>query len=85
MQHQNNAPVTWPGVRKYATWLKTTSLMLEQTPYLPVLAMCSLFSFPKISKNHQGTHLGDVQALERAMSMALKGVFEESFQGSVNA
>jgi len=41
--------------------------------------------FPKLKKDIKETHFGDAKAIKRAVTMKLKAIPEESFQGSINA
>jgi len=55
--------------------------VLEHHPYLPDLAPCNFFLFPKCKLVLRGQHLGDVTTIKSEITSLLKGLSEEEFQG----
>ena len=71
-----------------STWqylAKNNIPLLEQPLYSPGLASCDIFLFLKLKEVIKGTHFGDVEAIRRTVTMKLKAIPKESFQGSIDA
>ena len=59
--------------------------VLEQPHYLPDLAPCDFFLFPKLKGIIKGTRFEGVEAIKRAVTTELRGIPEESFQQCIEA
>ena len=59
--------------------------VLEQPPYLPDLAPCDFFLFPKLKGSIKGIRFEGVEAIKRAVTTELRGIPEESFQQCIEA
>ena len=48
--------------------------MLDQPPYLPDLAPCNFFLFPKLKSVIKGTHFPDLEAVKRAVKIEIRRI-----------
>ena len=59
--------------------------VLEQPPYLPDLAPCDFFLFPKLKGVIKGTRFQDSKAITTAVTKELRAIPMESFQKCIEA
>jgi len=82
--HHDNAPAhNALSVRQFLAEKNIT--VLEQPPYSPDLAPCDFFLFPKLKGVIKGTRFADVDAIKRAVTVELRRIPRESFQGCMDA
>ena len=71
------------SIRHYLA--KNNIPLVEQPPYSPNLASCDFFLLLKLKEVIKETPLGDVEAIKSGLTMKLKAIPKESFQGSTDA
>jgi len=82
--HHDNAPAHKAlSIRQFLA--EKNIAVLEQPPYSPDLAPCDFFLFPKLKGIIKGTRFEVVEAISRAVTTALRGIPEESFQQCIEA
>jgi transposase len=82
--HQDNAPAhNAISVRQFLA--KKQVLVLHHAPYLPDLAPCDLFLFPKLKHSLKGTHIQSIEDIQRKTMDLLKGFTQNDFQKCFNA
>jgi len=78
--HHDNAPAHSALIMR--EFLACNSItMLEHLPLLAGLTPCNFFLFPKCKLVLWGRHLGNVMMIKSEMTLLLKGLREEEFQG----
>jgi hypothetical protein len=64
--------------------VRNSITVMDHPPYLPDLAPCYFFLFPKCKLVLRGQHLGDVAMITAELTTLLKGLKEDDFQGCFN-
>ena len=71
--HHNNAPAhTALSIQKFL--VDKNIILLEQPSYLPDLAPCDFFLFPKVKNTIKGTHFSSTNAIKNAVMKELWGI-----------
>ena len=76
--HHDNAPAhTALNVRQFLASKQV--ICLEHPPYLPDLAPCDVWLFPKMKATLKGTHFASVEEIKTAVTRQLRDLKEEDF------
>ena len=82
--HHDNAPAhNALSIRQFLA--ENNIAVLEQPPYLPDLAPCDFFLFPKLKGVIKGTRFQDSKAITTAVTKELRAIPMESFQKCIEA
>ena len=82
--HHDNAPVH--NALSIQQFLAENNIaVLEQPPYLPDLAPCDFFLFPKLKGVIKGTRFQDSKAITTVVTKELRAIPMESFQKCIEA
>jgi len=76
--HHDNAPAH-SALIVHEFLGRNSITVLKHPPYLPDLAPCNFFLFPKCKLVLLGWHLGDVTMIKIEMTSLMKGLREEEF------
>jgi len=81
--HQDNAPAhSALSVKRFLA--KNRTPVLQHPPYLPDLAPCNFWLFPKLKSALKGTHFESVEAVKTKATEVLKTLQEKDFQHCFN-
>ena len=82
--HHDNAPAhNALSIRQFLA--ENNIAVLEQPPYLPDLAPCDFFLFPKLKGVIKGTRFQDSKAITTAVTKELRAIPMKSFQKCIEA
>ena len=82
--HHDNAPAhNALSIRQFLA--ENNIAVLEQPPYLPDLAPCDFFLFPKLKGVIKGTRFQDSKAITTAVTKELQAIPMKSFQKCIEA
>ena len=81
LHHDNTPARSALSIRQFLAERNVPTL--EQPPYLPDLAPCDFFLFPKLKGVIKGTRFPDVEAIQRAVTMEPRRIPEEAFRGCI--
>ena len=82
--HHDNAPAhNALSIRQFLA--ENNIAVLEQPPYLPDLAPCDFFLFPKLKGVIKGTRFQDSKAITTAITKELRAIPMESFHKCIEA
>ena len=82
--HHDNAPAhNALSIQQF--FAENNIAVLEQPPYLPDLAPCDFFLFPKLKGVIKGTRFQDSKAITTAVTKELRAIPMKSFQKCIEA